>query len=285
MERHCDHRFDAPQIHGDHPVVIRHILRIQLLIFFFSSVNLIKLCNLLIRFPDRRKTSGFCRHNIDADPEIRAQSSHTRPYEFHDLILYITIPEYRADNRQRHILRAYSFRWFSRQVNADHFRHIDIISLVQKLLYQLRPALSHRHRSQRSITGMGIRAKDHPAASCQHFPRILMDDRLMRGNIDSSILLRTGKSKHMIILINRSAHRTKRIMAVRQHIRHRKFLQPRRSRRLYDPNKSYIMGSQFIKFYFQLFHVPGCIMLLQNPVSNRPLRRLLFTNLLPGLRL
>ena len=52
-----------------------------------------------------------------------------------------------------------------------------------------------------------------------------MDNCLMRGYIDTAILLCTGKTKHVVILIDGSAYRAQRVVAVGQNIRHRKLLQ------------------------------------------------------------
>ena len=52
-----------------------------------------------------------------------------------------------------------------------------------------------------------------------------MDYRLMRGYIDSAVLLCTGESEHVVIFIDGTAYRTKGIMAVGQYIRHRELLQ------------------------------------------------------------
>ena len=66
--------------------------------------------------------------------------------------------EYCTDDRQCDILRSYTLDWLALQLNGYHLRHIDIVGLVQQLLYQLRTALAHRHRSQRTLAGVGIRA-------------------------------------------------------------------------------------------------------------------------------
>ena len=73
---------------------------------------------------------------------------------------------------------------------------------------------------------MAVRSQDHLTAACEHLPRILVNDRLMRRYIHTAVFLRTGKAKHVVILIDGSAHRTQRIVAVRQHIRNREPLKP-----------------------------------------------------------
>ena len=104
---------------------------------------------------------------------------------------------------------------------ATTLRHVDIVGLVQQLLYQLRSALAHRHRAERTVACMGIRAENHLSAACEHLPRELMNDCLMWRYIDTAVLFRAGQAKHVVILIDRSADRTQRVVAVGQYVRHR----------------------------------------------------------------
>ena len=187
---------------------------------------IIPLADLSIRLPDRRKTGRLRRHNIDADSEIRTQRCHARSYEFHHLILHITVFKYRPDNSQRHILRSYALYGLTRQIYRHYFRSVDIIGLIQKLLHQLRTAFPHSHSSQRAVAGMGIRSQYHLPNAREHLPGILMDNRLMRRYVNAAIPLRACQPEHVVILIDCAAHRTERIMAVRQHIGHRKLYKP-----------------------------------------------------------
>ena len=109
-----------------------------------------------------------------------------------------------------------------------------------------------------------------------------MNNRLVRRYIDAAIFLGTGQSKHVVIFVDRSPYRTQRIVAVGQHIGDGEFLKPGRPRRLDDPYEGNIVRRQLIKFDLKLFHVPGSIMRLQNPVSHRILRRILTGYLLSG---
>ena len=235
-------------------------------------MDLVKFPDLLVCRPDGGQAGGLCRHHVHADPEVRAQLVHAGSYKFHHLIVDITISKGGADDRQGYVLGAHSLPRLAVQVNADHARHLDIIGLIQKLLHKLRSALAHSHGAQRAVTGMAVRSKDHPAAACQHFSCILMNDRLMRRHIDAAVFLRTGQTKHVVILVDRTAHRAQGIATVRQHVGNRKTGQSGRSGRLNDTHKGDIMGRQFIELNLQLVHIAGCVMLLQNTVSHRILR-------------
>ena len=88
---------------------------------------------------------------------------------------------------------------------------------------------------------MGIRAEDHLAALCQHLAGVLMDDCLMRRNINAAVFLGAGKTKHVVILVDRSTDSTETVVAVRQNVRDRELLQPRCTSGLNNSNKCNIM--------------------------------------------
>ena len=187
-------------------------------------MDLIKFTDFFICLPDRGQTSRLGRHYVDSDTEIRAQFLNARSDKFHYFIVYIAIFKCRPDDRQRHILRTNAFHRLAVQINTDHSRHLDIISLVQKLFDKLRTALAHRHRSERTVTGMAVGTEDHLSSACKHLSCILMDDCLMRRNIYAAVFLCASQSKHMVIFIDRTAARTKRVVTVCQHIRDRELL-------------------------------------------------------------
>ena len=105
--------------------------------------------------------------------------------------------------------------WYIAQVEQGQHR--------EKLFHKLRSTFTHSHRSECSVTCMAVRSKDHLSSACKHLTGKLMDDCLMRRNIDAAILFRTCQSKHMVIFIDRTTYSTKTIMTVRQYIWHREF--------------------------------------------------------------
>ena len=245
-------------------------------------MDLIELPDLLIRLPDGGQAGSLCGHYIDADPEVRAQLLHARAYELHNFIVHISVAEGSSDDGQSHILRPYSLHGLAVQVDTDHLRHLDIISFIQKLLNQLRSALAHGHGSQGAVAGVAVRSQDHLAAACQHFPGILMDNCLMRGHIDAAVLLGAGQSKHVVIFIDGAAYRAQGIVAVGKHIGDGELLQTGSSRRLDDPHKCNIVGSQLVKLDLQPLHIPGGIVLLQDVVGHSLLGRLFPGNVFSG---
>ena len=241
MEWHSDHWLDLTQVHIDHTIVVGHCSRIQFLIFFYSSMNIVEFLNLLIRLPDRRQTGCLCSHNINSNTEVSTQLLNSRTYELHNFVIHISICKCCTNDCQCDILRSNALHRFSIQIDSYDLWHLNIISLIQQLFYQLRSTFAHCHRTKCTITRMTVRSQNHLTAASQHLSCELMDNCLMRWYIDSTVFLCTSKPKHMIIFIDRSTHCAERIMAVRQDIRNREFFQAGCSCRLNDSNKCNIM--------------------------------------------
>ena len=262
MERHRNHRFDLIQIDLDHSVIVSDCCRIQFLVISLSAVNLIELLHRVVRSPDRGKAGRLGCHDIHTDTIVHTHVGNARSDKLHDLIFHITAVEHLADDRQCNILRSDALARCTRQVNAYYARHIDIVCLGEKLLYQLRTALADCHGTERSVSRVGIRSEDHLAACRQHLSGKLVNDCLMRRHIDSTVALCTGQSKHVVILVDGAAYGAKAVVAVGQHIRDREFLKPGCSCCLGDPYERNVVGSQLIKLDLQLVHIVGYIVIL-----------------------
>ena len=130
---------------------------------------------------------------------------------------------------------------------------------------------------------MGVRTQDHLAAACQHFTGKLVDNSLMRRYIDTAVLLGAGKTEHVVIFVDRTANRAKRVVAVGQNIRYREFFQTRGTGCLDDTDESNIMRSQLIELDLQLLHVIGGIVIFQNTIRNCLLLGFFLRNGLTGL--
>ena len=189
-------------------------------------MNLIEVLNGIVCCPDGREAGRFCGHNINSDTEISAESGNARAYKLHDFILNITVGKHCAYDSQRNVLGTYARHRLSGQINAHNLRSVYIISLAQKLLHQLRTALTHSHGSQGTVSGMAVRSQNHFSAACQHLPGKLMDNCLMGRHIHSAVAFCAGQTKHVVILIDGSAHCTERVVAVCQYIGDWEFFQP-----------------------------------------------------------
>ena len=156
MERHSDHWLDLAKVNLHTAVIVSHISRFQLFIALGSSMDLVKLLNLLICLPDGGKAGSLSSHNIDSNTEISTQISYARTYKLHYFILHITICKYFTNDSKSNVLRSYARTWASFQINSNNSWHINIICLGKKLLHKLRSPLSHSHSSKSAITGMAV---------------------------------------------------------------------------------------------------------------------------------
>ena len=225
MEGHSDHRTDLIQLYADNTVIVSYRCRIQFFEILASSVDIIEFFNFIISSPDGGQTGGLRSHNIDTDTIIRAQGRYTWSHKFHNFIFYIAIAKYSTDDSQSHILRSYARNGGTGHIDRHNPRHMDIVSLVKQLLYQLRSTLAHGHGTESTVTGMTVRTKDHLAAAGQHLSGILVNNGLMRRYVHAAVFLGTSQTKHMVIFIDGAAHGTKRIVAVGQYVGYREFLQ------------------------------------------------------------
>ena len=116
---------------------------------------------------------------------------------------------------------------------------------------------------------MRIGAEDHGADAGQHLTGILVDDCLMRRYIDAAVPLCAGETKHVVILIDRSADCAKGIVAVREYIGDREFLQSRSSRCLNNADIGDVVRRHFVKFDLQMLHAAGNIVRFQDTVGHR----------------
>ena len=68
------------------------------------------------------------------------------------------------------------------------------------------PPLPYRQGAQGSVTGVGVRAQDHGSAFGQLLPGVGVDDALVGGDENASVLLGGGQAEHVIVLIDGAAH-------------------------------------------------------------------------------
>ena len=112
-----------------------------------------------------------------------------------------------------------------------------------------------------------------------------MNHGLMRGYIDTTVLFRTGQTKHVVILVDGAAYGTQRVMAVGQYIGHGELLQSGCSCGLNDAYKGNIMAGQLIETDLQLIHIAGSIMFPQDTICHGVFRCFFSGDRNAGLRL
>ena len=204
MERKRDHRTDAGKIDLDAAVIVCDICRIQLL-KLCTSVMLVKerlRCG--IGSPDRGQAGGFRRHDIDTVTVVCRHAGYARADELHHLILDIAVLEDRTLDRECDIVRTDEWLWLTGEVDGYHARISDVIGLLEELLTELSATLTDGHGTEGTITGMGIGAEDHLSAAGEVLTHELMTYSDMRWNVDSAVLLCSGESEVVVVVIDRT---------------------------------------------------------------------------------
>ena len=275
MHGQSDRRLDCAEIHVYAAVIIGDRGGLQLPISLRTSVDReISFC-LFIRHPDRGPAGGLCRHDIDPVPVLNGQAGNAGAHKFHDFIFDITIGIGSADQRQRHIMRAYTGAGAAGQINGYHTGTGHVIGASHQLFGQLSAAFSYRQGTQSPVAGMGIGTQDHAAAACHQFPVDGMDDGHIGGYINAAVFMGCRKSEFVVILIDGAADGAQGVVAVGQDIGHGKFLHAGGPGGLDNAHISDIMAGQRIITHPQMVHILCCIMRFQDPVCDRPFRRLL----------
>ena len=179
--------------------------------------------NFIVRRPYRRKTRRLRGHNVYAVTEFDRKGFDAVADEFHYLILNEAFLEYSADYSERDVLRSDALSYLSAKTYGDNVGIFYIVSSFKELFDELGAALADRHRTKRSVARMRIASEYHLAHSRHILAHERVDDRLMRRNIYTAVLLRGAKTEHVIVLVDSTAYRAQRIVAVGQHVRYRKF--------------------------------------------------------------
>ena len=90
----------------------------------------------------------------------------------------------------------------------------------------------------------------------------------MRRHIYAAVLLRAAQAEHVVILVDGTAYRAERVMAVGEHIGDGESGQSRCTCCLDDADERDVMAGQFIEFDPKLLHVSGSIMRLEDRVCD-----------------
>ena len=94
---------------------------------------------------------------------------------------------------------------------------------------------------------MAVGAQHHFAAAGQHFPGILVDDRLVGGHIVAAVFYRGGQTEGMVVGIDGAAHGAQAVVAVGEHIGHGEFRQPAGLGGLNHAHIGDIMGDETVE--------------------------------------
>ena len=104
----------------------------------------------------------------------------------------------------------------------------------------------------------------------------------MGGNVDSAVLLGSGETEHVVVLVDGAAHRAQGVVAVSQNIGDRKLLHSGCLGGLHNAHKGDVVAGHGVEFDLKILHVAGRVVLLHNGVSHRALPVVLPVGFPPG---
>ena len=270
MEGKGDHRLYLVELDHDGRVIPGGGGRLEPLVSLRASVDMEIFLDPLIGAPDGGPAGRLRSHHVDAAAELHRQIRDSGADKFHNLVLYKTVFEDRADDRQRDVLRADSGTRGAGEIYGDDVGARKIIGAPDKLFHKLRATLADTHRPQSAVTRMAVRAEDHPSAAGHHLPYIGMDDRQMRGDKLSAVPLRGREAEKMIVLVDRPADGAERIMAVGHDIGDREALHAAGDRGLDDTHIGDVMRGEAVKAYTVIILRAGDVMRHDNIGRDRP---------------
>ena len=255
MEGKGNHRLHLAEIHLQQIIVVGKSGRTDFPVFILSFMYGKPVFDRTVRLPNRGNAGGFRRHYIDSVPEVHAEACNSRACKFHDSVFYKSIRKYIPYYIQGHILRTHSGRRRSLHVYQYHRGPCQIIGAAQKLFHQLAGAFPNCHCSQRAVSGMAVRPQNHFSAPGQLLSDILVKNRLVGRNHDSSIFFYCPHPKEMIILVQSSSKRTQAVMTVCKDKGDRKFFHTAGNCRLQHSHICHVMAYKRIKFQPQVLHI------------------------------
>ena len=218
----------------------------------------------LVCLPDGREASCLCGHNVDSVSEIYGKILNAGACEFKHLILYKSVCKGSADKRDSNVVRTDAASGLTLEVNENHLGSLYVVCIGKQLLYKLRTTLTDSHSSKGTVTCMRIGAEYHLATSRKLLTSVGVNYTLVCGNIYSAIFLSGRKTENVIVLIDSSANRAKRVVAVGHSIWNRELLKSACTCSLNDTNVCDIVGNESIKFDLELLVATRCIVRIQN---------------------
>ena len=228
----------------------------------------------LVRLPDRGKARRLGGHNVDTAAHICGKRGNAVTDELKHGIFYKIVGICRTDKRDRNVLRADAGTELARKTNSNNIGIIYIIGLREQLLYKLGAALADCHGTERTVTGVAVGAEKHSAAAAHRFAHKRVDDRLMRGNVDTAVLLCGGKAEEVVVLVYSAAYGAKAVMAVCENVGQGEFGKSACTCGLNDADVGNVVRCERIKLYFKLCIVSGGVVRGEDGICHRSLVRL-----------
>ncbi len=247
VERKGDHALLGGQVDADHAVVVRDLAGLQFLIRLGTLVEFEVLLDRLVGDPDGAEAGGLGGHHVDAVAEVDREFLDAGAGKLEDLVLHETALEHGLHQGDGDIVRAHAVARLALQPHENDLGSVDVPGVLEELLHQLATAFADTHVAQGAVTGVGVGTQDHVAAGREGLTGILVDNRLVRRNIDTAVLLRGGEAEHVVVLVDGTAHRAQGVVAVGHGIRNREFLETAGARRLDDTHIRDVVGDHRIE--------------------------------------
>ena len=108
--------------------------------------------------------------------------------------------------------------------NQHNLRSVDVPSVVEELLHQLAATFAHTHTAERTVARVAVGTEDHAAATGESLTDILMNNRLVGRNIDTTVLLGGGETEDMVVLVDGTTDSAQRVVAVGHRVRDRELV-------------------------------------------------------------
>ncbi len=269
VEGQCNHALLFGEVNLDHAVVVGYLAGFQFAVGLGTAVHGVVVLHLVVGAPDGGEAGGLGGHDLDAIAEVDGEVLDAGAGKFEHFVLDKAIVEGGFHQRDGHIVRTYALAGSAFQPYEYHFGSIDVPGVVEQLLDQLAAAFANAHVAQRTVAGVGVGAENHVAALGHGLASILVDNGLVGGDEDAAILLGSGKTEDMVVLIDGAANGAERVVAVGHCVGEREFGESTGAGGLDDTDVGDIVRNQGVEFNAHLiaFLVRGVVR-TENGISN-----------------
>ena len=225
VEGQGGHGLDGGQVQLDKAVIVRAVLRMQGGKVLRPAVQRQIVLHGAVRLPDGGQAGRLGGHDVDADAVVHAETADAIPHELQHLVFHKAVFIHRAAQGDGHIVGAHAVAGPAGDVYQDHLGRCQVVGVTQQLLDDLTAALAYAQGAQRAVAGVTVGTKNHFAAAGQHFPGILVDDRLVGGHIVAAVFYRRRQAEGMVVGVDGAAHGAQAVVTVGEHIGHRELRQ------------------------------------------------------------
>ena len=269
VEGQRDHGLDLREVDLDAAVVVGDVGGRELAVLVAAAVLGEERVGVLVGGPDGGKAGGLGGHDVDAVAIVGRHARDAGAHELHDLILDVALGEDRANDGERHVVRADAGARGALEVDGDDAGIGDVVGVLQQLLRQLAAALAHRHGAQGAVAGVGVGADDHLSAAGEVLAHEGVDDGDVGRDEDSAVLLCRGEAEDVVVLVDGAADGAQRVVAVGEHVGDRELLHARGARRLDYADEGDVVARHSVEANLEHVRVTRGVVRLEDGVGDR----------------